>query len=183
MQAAVTGNMNREMRPSSFILELPLLSWTPDCWAAMVLRDPLALLNDHAYLEKKAASNALELLNRWPEPSSPLDWTRTLAGIASDEASHLCAVIRLLTDRGGELSRTHRNDYAHQLRQFVRKGSGSQEILDRLLVSALIEVRSCERFDVLSRHCADHNRDRELARFYHRLGSSERGHYLAFLHL
>ena len=104
--------------------ELPLLSRTPDNWAAMALRDPLALLSDHAYLEKKAAANAVELLNRWPEPSRPEEWTQTLAAIASDEAAHLSGVVRLLTERGGRLDRAHRNDYARQLRQHVRKGRG-----------------------------------------------------------
>ena len=135
--------------------DLPLLSRTPDDWAAMVLRDPLALLSDHAYLEKKAAANALELLNRWPEPSPPEEWTQTLASIASDEASHLNSVVRLLTERGGRLERAHRNDYARQLRQNVRKGRGHEDLLDRLLVSALIELRSCERFEVLARYCEE----------------------------
>ena len=80
---------------------IPLASRTPDTWAASVLEEPLALLNDHAYLEKKAASNALELLNRWPEPGCPEDWVRTLAAIASDEAAHLSSVVRLLARRGG----------------------------------------------------------------------------------
>src|SRR5690349_3060925 len=92
--------------------ELPLLSRTPDAWAAMAMRDPLALLSDHAYLEKKAAANALELLNRWPEPTRPEEWTQTLAAIAGDETAHLGGVLRLLTDRGGRLERAHRNDYA-----------------------------------------------------------------------
>src|SRR5579859_339754 len=96
-------------------VSLPLHWQTPVRWGAAVLREPLLLLNDHAYLEKKAASNALELLNRWPEPSCPEDWTLTLAAIATDEASHLNVVIRLLSDRGGKLARTHRNDYAQRL--------------------------------------------------------------------
>ena len=158
---------------------LPLASRTPDSWAAAVLEQPLALLNDHAYLEKKAASNALELLNRWPEPVCPPDWVGTLASIASDEAAHLHSVVWILARRGGRLERTHRNPYASTLRGLVRKGAGNQELLDRLLISALIEARSCERFDVLARCCPD----RELARFYHRLGSSELGHYTVFLHL
>jgi tRNA 2-(methylsulfanyl)-N6-isopentenyladenosine37 hydroxylase len=161
--------------------ELPLLTRTPDGWAAMVLRDPHALLSDHAHLEKKAAANALELLNRWPEPSPPEEWTQTLAAIASDEASHLNSVVRLLTERGGRLERTHRNDYARALRQKVRKGRGGEELLDRLLVSALIELRSCERFEILARHCMD--RDPVLARLYQRLWSSEFGHYRVFLRL
>jgi tRNA-(ms[2]io[6]A)-hydroxylase len=147
----------------------------------LVLRDPLALLNDHAYLEKKAATNALELLNRWPEPSCPDEWTLTLAAIAADEASHLSAVLRILVDRGGRLERTHRNDYANRLRLHVRKGEGSLELVDRLLISALIELRSCERFELLAKH--SRGRDSVLSRFYHRLGGSELGHYQVFLRL
>ena len=161
--------------------EIPLLSRTPEGWAELVLHDPLALLNDHAYLEKKAATNALELLNRWPEPSCPEEWTLTLAAIASDEASHLSAVVRILVERGGKLERTHRNDYANRLRLHVRKGRGTDELVDRLLISALIELRSCERFALLAQHCR--GRDAALYRFYHRLGSSELGHYHVFLRL
>jgi tRNA-(ms[2]io[6]A)-hydroxylase len=161
--------------------DLPLLSRTPDGWAEMALRDPLALLNDHAHLEKKAAANALELVNRWPEPSRPEEWTQTLASVASDEAMHLNSVVRLLNERGGRLERAHRNDYARRLRQHVRKGTGREELLDRLLVSALIELRSCERFGILARYSED--RDPELARFYRRLWSSEFGHYRVFLQL
>jgi tRNA 2-(methylsulfanyl)-N6-isopentenyladenosine37 hydroxylase len=160
---------------------IPLVSRTPEAWAELVLRDPLALLNDHAYLEKKAATNALELLNRWPEPSCPEEWTITLAAIASDEASHLNAVVRILVDRGGRLERTHRNDYANRLRLHVRKGRGTLELVDRLLISALIELRSCERFGLLAQHCR--GRDATLCRFYRRLGSSELGHYHVFIRL
>jgi tRNA 2-(methylsulfanyl)-N6-isopentenyladenosine37 hydroxylase len=160
-------------------LELPLLCRTPDSWAEAVLEQPLALLSDHAYLEKKAASNALELLNRWPEPTCPENWVVTLSAVARDEASHLHAVARLLDQRGGRLERLHRNLYANDLRKLVRKGSGSREVLDRLLVAALIEARSCERFKVLARCCPDS----ELAQFYRSLWSSEFGHYAVFLRL
>jgi len=162
--------------PSS---ELPLLCRTPDSWAEAVLEQPLALLSDHAYLEKKAASNALELLNRWPEPTCPENWVMTLSAVARDEASHLHAVARLLDQRGGKLERLHRNLYANDLRKLVRKGLGSREVLDRLLVAALIEARSCERFEVLARCCPDF----ELAQFYRSLWSSEFGHYTVFLRL
>jgi tRNA 2-(methylsulfanyl)-N6-isopentenyladenosine37 hydroxylase len=159
--------------------ELPLLCRTPDSWAEAVLEQPLALLSDHAYLERKAASNALELLNRWPEPTCPENWVMTLSSVARDEASHLHTVARLLDQRGGKLERLHRNLYANDLRKLVRKGLGSREVLDRLLVAALIEARSCERFEVLSRSCPD----LELAQFYRSLWSSEFGHYTVFLRL
>ncbi|MCI0641532.1 MAG: DUF2202 domain-containing protein [Gemmataceae bacterium] len=157
----------------------PLLSRTPDAWAEGVLREPLALLNDHAYLEKKAAANALELLNRWPEPKCPKLWIKTLAGIARDETTHLALVCRLLEKRGGQLAKMHKNPYANELRKLVRKGQGTLELLDRLLVSALVEARSCERFEVLGRV----SRDAEFAQLYQRLEASERNHFAVFLKL
>ena len=159
-------------------LSLPLLSRTPDTWAETVLRQPLELLNDHAYLEKKAAANALELLNRWPEPTCPRSWVPTLAAIARDETAHLALVCRLLQRRGGRLQKMHKNEYANVLRKEVRKG-GAQELLDRLLVSALIEARSCERFEVLGR-VSD---DADLAKLYQGLYHSESKHYAIFLQL
>ena len=72
-----------------------------------------------------------------------------MASVARDEAAHLAQVTRLLIRRGGRLDRFHKNPYANSLRELVRKGEPA-EILDRLLVAALIEVRSCERFGVLA---------------------------------
>ena len=158
---------------------LPLRTRTPDAWGGQVLRAPLELLSDHAYLEKKAAANALELLNRWSEPVAPEHWLEALAAVARDETEHLSAVIRLLVRKGGALSRRHKNPYANELRALVRTGDGSRELVDRLLVSALIEARSCERFELLGRVCPD----AELSRFYRRLWSSELNHYLLFLRL
>src|SRR5262245_56015691 len=113
----------------SLELELRLGCQTPDSWAVEALKDPLALLSDHVYLGKKAASNELELLNRWPEPHCPKDWVRTLAAIARDEAAHLHSVVRLLEERGGRLERLHKNPYASELRKLVRKGAGTQELV------------------------------------------------------
>jgi tRNA 2-(methylsulfanyl)-N6-isopentenyladenosine37 hydroxylase len=156
---------------------LPLHSRTPLEWGRAALADPIPLLIDHAFLEKKAAVNAMELLTRWP--NDWLDgWVETMTGVARDEANHLAQVVRLLLSRGGRLDRFHKNPYANGLRQLVRKGSPS-ELLDRLLVAALIEARSCERFAVLSDAAADD----ELAAFYRALYSSEFGHYTVFLKL
>jgi tRNA-(ms[2]io[6]A)-hydroxylase len=142
-----------------------------------VLADPFSLLIDHAFLEKKAATNALELLTRWP--NEWLDgWVEAMTGVARDEIAHLGQVVRLLVSRGGRMERFHKNPYANALRQLVRKAT-RQELLDRLLVAALIELRSCERFSVLSAVSTDP----ELAGFYRTLFSSELGHYRIFLHL
>src|SRR2546421_5756584 len=104
--------------------ELALRYNTPSAWAADVLRRPLELLNDHAHLEKKAAANALELLNRWPEPNPPENWVAAMTAIARDEVEHLATVCRILARRGARLSRSHRNEYASRLRGLVRKGAG-----------------------------------------------------------
>ena len=160
-------------------LDLPLRLATPDTWADVVLADSLALLNDHAHLEKKAATNALELLHRWPEPNPPENWVRAMTAIARDEVEHLALVCRLLSRRGGRLTKHHRNGYAQALRKLVRSGRGDDELVDRLLISALIELRSCERFEILARKCPDD----ELGRIYADLWDSERGHYLIFLDL
>jgi tRNA-(ms[2]io[6]A)-hydroxylase len=158
-------------------LTLPLHSRTPLAWGRAVLADPIALLIDHAFLEKKAATNAMELLTRWPDDW--LDgWVETMTAVARDEANHLAQVVRLIVARGGRMDRYHKNPYANALRQLVRKGE-PVELLDRLLVAATIEARSCERFEVLAQTAPD----AELAAFYRALFASEFGHYTVFLNL
>jgi tRNA-(ms[2]io[6]A)-hydroxylase len=159
--------------------DLPLRYLTPDAWATAVLGRPLELLNDHAHLEKKAASNALELLTRWPEPNPPENWVAAMTAISRDEVEHLAIVSRLLARRGGRLTRQHGNAYASGLHKLVRRGKGPEELVDRLMISALIEARSCERFNLLARACED----QELARLYAGLWASEHGHYLTFIQL
>jgi len=160
--------------------DLPLRYLTPDSWAAGVLTKPLELLNDHAHLEKKAATNALELLTRWPEPNPPENWVTAMAAVSRDEVEHLAFVTRLLARRGGRLTKQHGNAYASDLHKEVRRGKGPEELVDRLMISALIEARSCERFHLLSKAC-DH--DKELSKLYSGLWASEHGHYLTFIQL
>jgi tRNA-(ms[2]io[6]A)-hydroxylase len=85
----------------------------------------------------------------------------------------------MMAKKGWKLERLHRSPYAGDLRKLVRLGKGPQEIVDRLLVSALIEARSCERFEILSRTC----RFVDLAKFYRNLCASELGHFRIFLKL
>ncbi len=171
------------MTPGDLALDqaasLPLHSRTPIEWGRTVLADPLALLADHAFLEKKAASNAMELLTRWPNEWFP-GWVEAMTSVARDEAAHLAQVTRLLIRRGGKMGRGHSNPYTKALRALVRNGDAA-EIVDRLFVSSLIELRSCERFAVLAAAAASD--DPELAAFYRALFTSEMGHYKLFLKL
>ncbi len=156
-----------------------LLYETPPEWATGVLQDPLALLSDQAYLEKKAANNALEFLNLWPGAKAPVYWLSSVAAIAGDETAHLKMVLRLLEKKGGALEKSHKNPYAVDLNLLVRRGKGNQDLADRLLISALIEARSCERFKRLVEACED----AELARFYSGLIESENGHHRLFVNM
>lgn len=160
--------------------ELPLLIDTPREWAPQALSSIHQLLNDHAHLERKAASNALELFTRWPDANPSAYWLRVTANVARDEVQHLARVSGILNKRGGEISRTHRNEYASALHKKIRLGRAKEELVDRLFVAALIEARSCERFLCLadSDEC-----DAELKRLYRALWSSEHGHYKVFLEL
>ncbi|MBL8223632.1 MAG: hypothetical protein JNL62_30650, partial [Bryobacterales bacterium] len=93
---------------------LPLHSTTPPEWGQEVLRSPIELLVDHAFLEKKAANNAMDMMTRWPGDWVP-GWVETMTNVARDEAAHLAQVTRILTRRGGRLCRIHKNPYANAL--------------------------------------------------------------------
>jgi tRNA 2-(methylsulfanyl)-N6-isopentenyladenosine37 hydroxylase len=165
---------------------LPLKLETPVQWARQVLAKPLELLNDHAHLEKKAATNALELLNRWPKERPPESWVEAMTAVARDEVEHLAVVCRILARRGGKLTKGHANPYATDLRKLVRVGDGNRELVDRLLISGLIEARSCERFKLLATAClaeGEPTADLELGKLYRGLWASEHGHYLTFVAL
>ena len=164
--------------------ELPLKIFTPEKWADCVLGDLNLLLCDHAHLEKKAALNALTLLHRRPDcTDSRVEaarfWANALTQIAEEEVSHLKLVLEHLHRRAGNLRKNHANPYATALRSLERKGQDPGDLIDRLLVSALIEARSCERFLLLSNKVEDP----QLAKFFSALWSSEHGHYRTFIEL
>lgn len=146
-----------------------------------MMQDPVALLNDHAHLEKKAATNALDMLSRWPTSPPPKTWIKSMVAIAKDETDHLYTVVSYLESLGGSLTKHHKNTYANDLhRTCVRVGEGPLEHVDRLLVSAMIELRSCERFKVLG-EAAEKLGLSKLQKLYQGLWASEQGHFNIFL--
>ena len=150
------------------------LAWaTPPEWVAAVATDTLSLLSDHAHCELKAASSAQALIAKNTQRPELI---AELLSIAHEELEHFGRVVELIESRGGKLAPVSGNRYAGEL---LRRGAlgKSPHLLDRLLVAALIEARSLERFRLL----ADHLPDQELRELYADLLSSEAGHRAFFL--
>mgnify|MGYP001054769290 CR=1 FL=1 len=162
---------------------VPLACPTRDVWVKAALADVNALLDDHAQCELKAASNALAMVGRFPDND---ELVRRMAGLAKEEMVHYRMVRHELIGRGGTPKRPVANPYMKGMAR--DRLAGSKALLDDLLVCALIEARSCERFLVLARalrspeavNVADAG---ELAYFYERLARSESGHAHLFVAL
>jgi tRNA 2-(methylsulfanyl)-N6-isopentenyladenosine37 hydroxylase len=152
-------------------LKLP----TDPRWVNIVEQNIEEILTDHAFCEQKAVSNAIFLIVQFPECS---DIVQEMAILAQEELSHFKMVHDIILKRGLVLGRERKDPYVNDLLKFVRSGHRRQVFLvDRLLFSALIEARSCERFRVLSENIAD----KELSAFYRELMISEAGHYTLFI--
>nr|MBK9652538.1 tRNA-(ms[2]io[6]A)-hydroxylase [Bacteroidota bacterium] len=146
-------------------------------WVNIVEKNIHEILTDHAYCEQKAASNAISIVVKYPEHS---DMVSALLDIAQEELSHFKMVHDKLLARNLTLGKERKDPYVNLLLDFVRKGgSREQNLVDRLLVSAMIEARSCERFRVLSENI----NDADLSQFYNELMISEANHYTVFINL
>ena len=144
-------------------------------WAELVDQDLGAILSDHAWCEQKAASNAISMIVRYPEN---IGLVQELTRIAQEEITHFGMVVDRIQERGLALEPERKDHYVNQLLTFVRKdGSKEDRLVDRLLLSAMIEARSCERFKMLSERISDDG----LRAFYRELMVSEAGHYTTFI--
>jgi tRNA 2-(methylsulfanyl)-N6-isopentenyladenosine37 hydroxylase len=135
------------------------------------------ILTDHAYCEQKAATSCISLIQRYSEKEKLVS---ELAPIVTEEWGHFRLVLNELNKRGLKLGKQRKDLYVNKLMEFQRKGGSPQEVLlDKLLVFALIEARSCERFKRLSEGLEDEY----LKNFYRRFMESEAGHYHLFIEL
>ena len=135
------------------------------------------ILTDHAWCEQKAATSAISLIQRY---SHLPELVNGLAPIVTEEWGHFRLVLAELNKRGLQLGPQRKDEYVNALMLFEQRG-GSVEgrLLDRLLIFALIEARSCERFKRLSEGLDDEY----LCSFYRRFMESEAGHYRLFIDL
>lgn len=154
-------------------LELP----TDPRWVNIAEKNIEEILIDHAYCEQKAASNGISLIVQFPEKTKMVEM---LIPLVAEEWSHFERVMEELKKRGLSLGPKRKDEYVDQLSKLIISG-GSREyqVVERLLFSALIEARSCERFRLLWKEISDPG----LSQFYYELMVSEAGHYKNFLSL
>jgi tRNA-(ms[2]io[6]A)-hydroxylase len=154
-------------------LKLP----TDPRWVNVAEKHIDEILTDHAFCEQKAASTAISLIVTYPELS---DLVREMSALAREEMSHFEMVFKKIEERGLTLGRERKDEYVNQLTKFFPQTKDRMlRLTHRLLVAALIEARSCERFKLISENIEDE----DLAKFYHRLMISEAGHYTLFIRL
>jgi tRNA-(ms[2]io[6]A)-hydroxylase len=154
-------------------LELP----TDPRWVNIAEMQLEEILIDHAYCEQKAASACISMIVHFPEKEKLVE---VMTPVVAEEWAHFRMVLKELKKRGFKLGRARKDEYVNRLQEVVKKKGDREEVfLDRLLLCALIEARSCERFKLLSQHIADES----LREFYHELMISEAGHYRNFIEL
>lgn len=146
-------------------------------WVNLAEKSLEEILSDHAYCEQKAASSCISLIQLFPDKKEMVE---ALAPIVTEEWGHFRLVLEKLSELGLKLGFQRNDEYATELLKFLRKGgSRNDRLIDKLLICAMIEARSCERFRLLSIHLEDE----KLREFYHTFMVSEAGHYRLFLDL
>lgn len=155
-------------------LQLP----TDPLWVKNIVESNIEeILTDHAFCEQKAASNAITLIVQNPNLT---DLVQQMALLVQEEMDHFKRVHDIIIARGYVLGKERKDNYVNELMKYIiRGGSRQDQLVDRLLFSAMIEARSCERFKVMSEHI----NDQELSEFYYELMVSEAGHYTMFINL
>lgn len=144
-------------------------------WATIAEENIEEILTDHAWCEQKAATNAITIITHNPQY---VDLVTDLLELAKEELEHFQMVHSIIKARGYKLGRERKDSYVNELYKFMNKGGNHlQSMVDRLLFSAMIEARSCERFKLLSQRI----KDPELSKFYYDLMVSEAGHYTTFI--
>jgi tRNA 2-(methylsulfanyl)-N6-isopentenyladenosine37 hydroxylase len=158
---------------STFRLKLP----TDPRWVNIVETNIQDILTDHAWCEQKAATNAITIITI---NSSYADLVSDMLIVAREEIEHFEMVHNIIKKRGLVLGRERKDEYVGELAQYMKRSNNGSRVsgfVERLLFSAMIEARSCERFKVLSENI----QDEELSVFYRELMESEAGHHTTFL--
>ena len=149
---------------------------TPTAWLDAAVSNLTTLLVDHAHCERKAAATAINFISKYAEKQ---ELVAVMSPLAREELLHFEKVVNLLKARSIKFGPLHPSNYAQQMHRFVPKENTRERLRDQLIVGALIEARSCERFNALIPRLEDD----ELSRFYSSLVKSEARHFQDYLHL
>jgi tRNA-(ms[2]io[6]A)-hydroxylase len=154
-------------------LKLP----TDPRWVGIAEKTIEEILIDHAYCEQKAASNGISLIVRYPDKTKMVE---EVTPLVAEEWGHFRKVLKELSKRGMHLGHKRKDEYVVQLTNSMKKGgSREMQLVEELLLCAMIEARSCERFRLLNLYCSDP----DLRDFYYEFMVSEAGHYHMFIEL
>lgn len=146
-------------------------------WADLASVSLEEVLTDHAFCEQKAATQCISLIQRYPELE---ELVSALAPVVTEEWGHFRMVWAEMKKRGYTLGKQRKDEYVNLLLQNEPKGlPGEEKLLHKLMICALIEARSCERFRLLSEGLAEE----ALRKFYYKFMVSEAGHYRLFIDL
>lgn len=146
-------------------------------WANAAEKSLEEVLIDHAYCEQKAATTGISLIVQYPEFEQMV---KVCTAIVAEEWGHFRKVLKELDKRGFKFGAQRKDVYVNELMKMItRGGDRNQQVAERLLLLAMIEARSCERFRVLSLNM----KDPDLREFYHEFMVSEAGHYVTFIDL
>ncbi len=164
-----------DLQPTKTILRLQLP--TDPRWVDIAEKNIEDILVDHAYCEQKAATSGISLIVKYPDKTRLVE---EMTDLVAEEWSHFERVLAELKKRGYSLGRNRPDEYVVELTKHIRRGDKRErQLMDHLLVNALIEARSCERFKLLWKNIQDEG----LQQFYYELMVSEAGHYVSFVKL
>lgn len=146
-------------------------------WADVASLTLEHILTDHAFCEQKAATQCISIIQTYSDYPAIVE---ALAPIVTEEWGHFRMVMAEMKKRGFQLGLQRKDEYVNKLLAHAPKGgSRTNRLLHKLLICALIEARSCERFRILHENLED----KDLADFYYKFMISEAGHYRLFLDL
>ncbi|KGP62312.1 tRNA hydroxylase [Legionella norrlandica] len=149
---------------------------TPKPWLSYAAQQIPLLLLDHAHCERKAAGTAINFISKYPEKSELI---KVMAPLAREELLHFEKVIDIMKQKGIAYAPLQPSNYASNLHKHVTNKDSIERLCDQLIIGAIIEARSCERFNEIIPYIED----RELARFYKSLVKSECRHFEEYMNL
>lgn len=149
---------------------------TPEAWLLYAARTIPLLLTDHAHCERKAAATAINFISKYPDKKELVE---VMSPLAREELLHFEKVIQIMRLRNINFSPLPPSNYGAQLHHLVTSKNNERRLCDLLIVGAIIEARSCERFNSLIPYLDDH----DLAKFYTILVRSEARHFEEYLRL